>query len=210
MRENVEELACVRDDIIAGAASLEGASINEKLSAARKIGDINGDRFDDFYVQGSKYSYILFGPVSLSGAANVQDRADLIVNTSDSSNTLANPVLGKLAEGMGDVDGDGLDDMVFYRSIGSQLYVSTIFGAEVLPRDLSKVQLDTSSTPRVRYGLSIIPNWGDAVKFELIDWDGVASAKGFMQAEIHLSRNNSSEVYRNNNSPWEQLQHHIL
>ena len=188
---------------VAQAAGLEGVNSNEGLASARSIGDINGDRFEDFFFQGngtaSQYGYIVFGPASLATITNIQDRADLIVNLGDSTNVAVNPVLGRLVDGTGDLDGDGRDDLVFYRTTGADLLTTTIFGAGVLPRELSKIQLYNSDADRIRYGVSKFTGWGNAFGVSMLDWDGGRGATGNVRTEFALSRSTGAEVYRNDN-----------
>jgi len=91
---------------IRDAFALEGGQAAEALSGARMIGDVNGDGIDDLLVEGHDTAYLLLGPVELDALAGIETEADVIIDTAS---------LGKPAERLGDVDGDGVTDLVFQR-----------------------------------------------------------------------------------------------
>ena len=116
---------------VGSAAALEGVSAGDQLQNIRDIGDINGDGHDAYYAESGKYGYIFYGPVSLSGITSLADQADLVINISDTTNT-ANPILGHLAATPGDVNGDGVDDLVFYNLLsGSVTGASNTSGIQI-------------------------------------------------------------------------------
>jgi ELWxxDGT repeat protein len=110
-----------------GNVVLTGTSAGDALSGAQDVGDLNGDHFDDFLVWG-RSAYILLGPVRLDAAVDVTQRAELIVDAT---------TLGTPAQHMGDVNGDGLADLVFVRANGIQAVVTVIFGRADWPRNVS-------------------------------------------------------------------------
>ncbi len=59
------------------AHSLEGAFDGEQLSAARPVGDINGDMITDYEFHGTRNGYILFGPIELTETSDIPSQADL-------------------------------------------------------------------------------------------------------------------------------------
>ena len=128
------------------AAALEGVSAGDRLQTARDVGDINGDGYDDYYFEGSKYGYIVFGPTSPTGISSIQDQADLIINISDTTNT-ANPIVGRLARGAGDIDGDGRNDLLFYN-------VPT--GAVTAATNTSNIQITTATPHNLWNGDTVV------------------------------------------------------
>ncbi|MEQ1825056.1 MAG: SUMF1/EgtB/PvdO family nonheme iron enzyme, partial [Pirellula sp.] len=179
---------------VAQAAGLEGVATNEKLSQSRSIGDINGDSFEDFLLEGGQASYVVFGPVSFEGVNSVRDRADIILDFS-----LPSQYPGKLASKLGDIDGDGLTDLVFYKPTGSNLLVTTIFGAKVLPRNLLEITSYLSDSDRVRYGKVTLTGASDAIDVLALDWNGILDSSGRSQSELLVRRLNSAEVYVSTN-----------
>ena len=91
---------------LADAYWLEGTAPQESLSQALSPGDINGDGLIDLLLFGESRGYVLLGPVNLSEQASIAEHAAFTVDFS---------LLGKPAERMGDVDGDGIDDLVFIK-----------------------------------------------------------------------------------------------
>jgi hypothetical protein len=103
------------------------------------IGDVNADGVDDLLV--------LLGPVDPDGLSRVDTEAAVIIDTIS---------LGKPADRLGDIDGDGMTDLVFKRIDGDTLTVTMVlsdgdFGVisedlEFLPRRLDQDWVDTVST----------------------------------------------------------------
>ncbi len=123
-------------DDLATAPVLTGAVSGEQLSQSSPIGDVNGDGLGDLLVRGTKAAYLLFGPVDLAGRVNVAARADLVF----SQDTYGTP-----ATRMGDLDGDRINDLVFYQ--GNT--VSIIYGGNDLVdrSDKTPARVDLSGTP---------------------------------------------------------------
>ena len=103
------------DLFIQGAATFD--SLGELASGA---GDVNGDGIDDLLIgapnasrDGRDYagaSYVVFGAVDLSGTIDLADPvngADLFIQGAATFDSL-----GELASGAGDVNGDGIDDLL--------------------------------------------------------------------------------------------------
>src|SRR5207248_477195 len=85
--------------------------------------DLNGDGIDDYLVSGPNTSYLLLGPVTLDNVQSIADRAGVVFDAAS---------LGHTAARTGDVNGDGLADLVFYRLAiaqdnTTQLVVTVIF-----------------------------------------------------------------------------------
>ncbi|HNH36345.1 MAG TPA: hypothetical protein PK375_10545, partial [Rhodocyclaceae bacterium] len=91
------------------AFGLRGGAEDEALSGAVKLSDFNGDRETDLLVTGEDASYVLLGPVELTGVTDVRDEADFVVDAD----------VGRAATRMGDVSGDGKTDLVFIRKEGA-------------------------------------------------------------------------------------------
>ncbi len=122
-------------------SSGQGSSLGTSVSSA---GDINGDGFDDLIIgthlgayryDRSTYTYVIFGKDSGFDA-----HIDLFNLKSDEGFRLSNPdhgILGAPVSGAGDINGDGLDDLIvgtdyyYYHNSGAS-YV--IFGS----RDFGK------------------------------------------------------------------------
>ncbi|PXW88242.1 FG-GAP repeat protein [Nitrosomonas sp. Nm84] len=87
---------------------LDGAAENDKSGASiSNAGDINGDGFDDLIVgnPGTNSSYVVFGKASSFDAA-------LNLSSLDGNNGFRLDGSGVSVSGAGDVNGDGLDDLI--------------------------------------------------------------------------------------------------
>ena len=103
------------------AFGLEGTLSHEMLSRAQDMGDFNGDGVNDLLVWGQGDCYVLLGPVNLAERLDASSRAAMIVDAS---------ALGTPAERMGDINGDGISDLVFsrYDAAGGKYVVSVLYG----------------------------------------------------------------------------------
>jgi subtilisin-like proprotein convertase family protein len=112
----------------------------------------------DLLVHGSTASYVLLGPIQLDDVRDIDDVAAILID----------PSLGTPVQRMGDIDGDGVGDLIF-RS-GDE--VTVILGGIVMPRTLSASTVESS---RVR--LIDLPNdlSVDGVTIQALNWNGDTS-----------------------------------
>ena len=99
---------------IDNAFSLEGQANGEGIGVTRVIGDLNGDGLSDLLVSGNEAHYVILGPVDLDGLHRVTERADIIIPAR--IDFIGDDRLEQLrpADRMGDIDGDGLTDLLFF------------------------------------------------------------------------------------------------
>ena len=144
------------------AFGLQGNASDEELYGSESIGDFNGDGLDDLLVWSNTTAYLLLGPVTLSDMSDVAIRSSCRIDLTD---------LGIVQRGSGDVDGDGLADLLFVRHDSGDYVVSALFGRFDPPRDLSATDaqellhlsgsgLAATETPQV----------------QLLNWDGDSRA----------------------------------
>ena len=146
------------------ATGFQGSSAGERLSETYAIGDVSGDGREDYFVGGTDRGYIVFGPVSPQGMGDISLEADLIVDGA----------LGRLASGGGDVNGDGVDDLVFVsdRHADNTRTLTLIHGGLGLPRELTADWVTSVGTSRVRTLTlgTALQGTGDAA-VSLLDWN---------------------------------------
>ena len=85
---------------------LAGSASNEQLSAAQGVGDFNGDGADDLLITGSRYSYLILGPATITDQELAKDHATAVFDIAK---------LGHPAQRMSDLDGDGQTELIFVK-----------------------------------------------------------------------------------------------
>ncbi|WP_291986182.1 PA14 domain-containing protein [Luteitalea sp.] len=148
-----DEVQSLRD-----AFALAGIRSGELLQGFVPAGDFNDDGFQDFIVTGDESAYILLGPVEPDGVVEVDRRAQMLVNLGS---------LGDPARSFGDIDGDGIDDLVFGKiddaaNVGT---ITVLFGGPVWPRDLTA----GAGVEKRTITFSIL---NDEYTLDVVDWNG--------------------------------------
>uniref|UniRef100_UPI00356A9D5F LamG-like jellyroll fold domain-containing protein n=1 Tax=Stieleria sp. TaxID=2795976 RepID=UPI00356A9D5F len=108
------------------AFGLQGSE-GDQIDTLESFGDVNDDGVEDFIARGTSKSYVLFGPVSLTDLEDIETYAEVIID---------HETLGRPAEGMGDINADGIRDYAFVTSTSEDLVVRVILGTvEVTERN---------------------------------------------------------------------------
>ncbi|MCX2983455.1 hypothetical protein EYC98_21560, partial [Halieaceae bacterium IMCC14734] len=89
------------------------------LGPLQAIGDFNDDGFADFITSGATHSFLLLGLADLADLEAVDTYAEVIID---------HATLGRPGQGVGDVDGDGIEDLAFIRTDGDDLLVTIVLG----------------------------------------------------------------------------------
>ena len=175
------------DPRLRDAFALEGVAEQEALANAVRVPDFNGDRNDELLVSGDAGSYLLFGPVQVSEVGDVVEEADVLIDAE----------VGRAASRMGDINGDGLADLVFVRpgNTTSQSVLTIIFGglAEVeLPRhvtlDWVNQTVAASGQNRVRTLTINDADFADAdASIAVLNWDDDGFADVLLAQSLTIS-----------------------
>ena len=142
--------------LLRDAVAIEGRHVDEHLQGARPIGDVNGDGFIDVVVSGETADYLVFGPFPVDGVSRIDRVANVTI------------VGGRVAGNYGDLDGNGLDDLVVIREVarngGFDVTFDVHFGGNQWNRNLEQAPdltlLAGTNWPRGSVGAA------------LSDWDG--------------------------------------
>jgi len=109
---------------------LEGTAAGEALADTQGIGDFNGDGVGDLLITGAVNSYVLLGPATVADQAAVDRHAAAVIQGA---------VLGRPAQRQGDIDGDGVTDLVLVRhdAAAASTIVSIVWGGiDAFPRSI--------------------------------------------------------------------------
>ncbi|MEX0332626.1 MAG: DUF5050 domain-containing protein [Puniceicoccaceae bacterium] len=138
---------------------LSGETLEAGLHQSMPLGDINGDGFDDFLFFDTKTGYITLGPLLSDSLNMVRDKADIIVDFES---------LGRPAERMGDINGDGLDDLVFVSKgpFNAGLITIVLGKAAEWARELSEASTDHQMLRIINSGIP------EDIEVQSLNFDG--------------------------------------
>ena len=139
---------------IGSAFAVEGSATEQRLANVYEIGDINGDGFsellfsDNSTFPDASSNFILLGPVEFSGLEEVTDLPHIEIDLES---------LGVLAPTFGDVNADGLTDLVFYNIGSTDTVFTVVFGTRrdrvaSRPRYCLRVPIDDPHRDHCRVG----------------------------------------------------------
>ncbi len=179
----------------------EGQRANDRLGfSVSDAGDVNGDGFDDVIVgawgadpngSSSGWSYVLFG----NADGTVADLADVENGTGGGfviNGALSNDLSGWSVSGAGDVNGDGLDD-VMVAAPGKRIKSYVVFGkADGTPVELSDVENGTGGFA-ISGTAKSVSNAGD-VNGDGLDDVIVGTGSGAGKSYVVFGKADGSEV----------------
>lgn len=153
---------------IGTAVGVVGRATNDQLGKTlRSVGDLNGDHFEDYLIGGAIASYVFFGPLDLADLTSVEEQADVIIDAA---------TFGKPADRMGDFNGDGKTDLLFFSVSGSTLTINLLPGHTTWPRS-GLGALPTTYQDGVPYRLTASIALAattalTSLNMALVNWDG--------------------------------------
>ena len=165
--------------------ALNGIEESYSGRSVSRAGDINGDDLDDLIVGagpgGSGASYVIFG-------SDAQFPASLELTDLDGSNGFTISSSGSIDSGAGDINGDGLDDLIIGSTYEGPSYV--IFGSDAqFPASLELTDLDGSNGFTISSSARSVSRAGD------INGDGLDDLIiGNVYADPNGSRSGQSYV----------------
>ena len=127
---------------LSDAIAFEGDLADMNLSRAQQIGDFDGDGNADILMSGPEYAFFFNGPVDTIGLQQAAIFADYQFDLQS---------LGRPADRMGDLTGNGLTDLVFYRfdEDSKSTIITIIFGGQVHARLITADSLNPEFSRRI-------------------------------------------------------------
>lgn len=138
-------------DTVSNLIILGSLPSGEAGTVITTVGDVNGDKYEDFLItapngaNGAGQSYVLFGPLNLEEEATL---FDLNITGNDNKTTFllngsqSYQLAGSGASAIGDVNNDGVDDLMVTAPNAQQLY--SVYGHQWLADDGSIKLADIS------------------------------------------------------------------
>jgi hypothetical protein len=168
-----------------------GFDADQLLADSLDVGDINGDRFHDYLLNGPDVSYLVLGPVKLDDVRSILDQPMIVLDTA----TLGVP----LSRG-GDVDGDGINDLAFVTSRSDcsggdcilVTVVNVLFGNANLPNFINFAFLNASNSSAVQFRNQLFAPVGNSV--HLMNFNGdVNPVTGLPFADLLVMTSDETE-----------------
>ena len=155
------------------AVRLDGSDAQGQLASAQQVGDVNGDGAVDLFIAGNTRSYLLLGPVELTGNESIEDLAqvtfDHTLELIEEGEFFPSEIFGRPAQRMGDLNRDGLTDVLFYDSLSGRF--RALLGSANLPAR-------PSFEDTVAFGEEF---FGSDARVFVLNWDGVGAPEIFVQ-----------------------------
>ena len=154
------------DPTLGNALAFEGALTDQHLDTTIDLGDINGDGVSDLMLVGEDTAY---GPVVPAGIEDVSLAAEFSIDLNE---------IGIPASSAGDVDGDGVNDLVFVRTpFAHPAEILVIADRPTWPRHLDAASL-AEIDPRYRFTVSLpsVAFGADGASVHVLNWDGADTA----------------------------------
>ncbi len=154
------------------ALSITGSDVVKGLGGLRSIGDVNADGFVDMAIEAGESNFLLFGPFDTTASTLIDQLTSVLFWEQDSApGTSLIEIQGRPIEGSGDVNGDGIDDLVLATDSPDGRTVLTYFsGGTQLPHQVLVGQAS---------GSSFVTSVGQDADFrsraQFLNFDGIGS-----------------------------------
>ena len=162
--ENVLDFHDPDPDLSRAPALLGTPEFGDLGELAGNLGDINGDGYDDFLIGNRNFpagvaGEILLGPIRIDDRVPITDVGSIVVNV---------PASAAIAPDAGDINNDGINDLVFVRPASSNSFrIEIVYGGSDLPSQITDPALIADRTIVVPVNFvfsSPLPR--------LLDWNG--------------------------------------